>query len=208
VKAIINSLFFALSAMAMALILGTLASAYLAGTSTKLSSILDPVFMIPLSTSAVTLGFGFIIAFDRPPLNLRTSIMLIPLAHTLVAFPFVVRCVLPALRSIPENLREAASVLGAPPRRVWWTVDVPIIGRALLVGAVFAFAVSLGEFGATVFVARPQTATIPLAIFRFLGQPGALNYGQAMSMSSILMLVTAAGFLILEKFRIGAVGRF
>ena len=80
------------------------------------------------------------------------------------------------------------------------------MGRALVVAAVFAFTISLGEFGATVFVARPQTPTMPLAIYRFLGQPGAANYGQAMAMSSILMLVSAAGFMLMEKFRVGQGG--
>ncbi|MBU3916198.1 iron ABC transporter permease, partial [bacterium] len=90
----------------------------------------------------------------------------------------------------------------------WKCVDLPIIGRAILVGAVFAFTVSLGEFGASVFVARPQTPTMPLAIYRFLSQPGDLNYGQAMAMSSILMMVTAIGFLSLEKFRFRTMGEF
>jgi len=201
--AIFCSVGFAAAALVIALILGTLAAAFLAGPRDHLSSILDPIFMLPLATSAVTLGFGFIISLDRPPLNLRTSLLLVPLAHALVAFPFVVRSLLPALRSIPESLREAATLLGASPRQVWRSVDLPIVGRALVVAAVFAFTVSLGEFGATVFVARPQTPTMPLAIYRFLGQPGTLNYGQAMAMSSILMLVTAAGFLFLEKFRVG-----
>ena len=164
--------------------------------------------MLPLSTSAVTLGFGFILALDKPPLNLRTSPMLVPLAHTLVAFPFVVRSLLPALRGIPPKLRESAAVLGAGPWQVWRTVDLPILGRALVVAAVFAFTISLGEFGATVFVARPQTPTMPLAIYRFLGQPGAVNYGQAMAMSSILMLVSAVGFGLMEKFRSGQRGEF
>ena len=87
-------------------------------------------------------------------------------------------------------------------------MDLAIIGRALAVGAVFAFTISLGEFGASVFVARPQTPTMPLAIFRFLGQPGALNYGQAMAMSSLLMLVTAVGFLLIEKVRTTGIGEF
>ena len=202
--AVVNSVGFALTTLMIALILGTLAAAFLSGPKDRLASILDPVFMLPLSTSAVTLGFGFIIALDKPPLNLRTSLMLVPLAHALVAFPFVVRSLLPAMRSIPDNLREAAALLGASPRKVWQSVDLPIIGRALVVGAVFAFTVSLGEFGATMFVARPQTPTMPLAIYRFLGQPGSINYGQAMAMSSILMFVTAAGFLLLEKFRTGS----
>ncbi len=167
------------------------------------SSFLDAFFMLPLATSAVTLGFGYIIALDEPPLNLRTSPVLIVIAHTLVALPFVVRSLLPALRSIQPALREAAAVLGASPLRVWREVDLPIAGRALLVGAVFAFTVSMGEFGATVFIARPDTPTIPVAIFRFLGQPGTLNYGQALAMSTLLMLVCAVGFVVIERFRMG-----
>jgi thiamine transport system permease protein len=199
---------FALTALLLAVVLGLPAALFLAGPPSRLAALLDPIFMLPLSTSAVTLGFGFIIALDRPPLNLRNSLLLVPVAHCLVAFPFVLRSLLPALRSIPDSLREAASLLGASPWRVWRCVDLPIIGRALLVGVVFAFTISMGEFGATALVARPQTPTMPLAIFRFLGQPGALNYGQAMAMSSLLMLVTSAGFVLLEKIRPETSGGF
>ena len=94
-----------------------------------------------------------------------------------------------------------AAVLGASPRRAWLAVDWPILSRALMVGAVFAFAISMGEFGATVFVARPQTPTLPLAIYRYLNHPGSLNYGQAMAMSCLLMITTAVGFLLLQKMR-------
>lgn len=167
------------------------------------SSLLDAIFMLPLATSAVTLGFGYIITLNKPPLNLRTSPLLVVIAHTLVALPFVIRSLLPALRSIQPALREAAAILGASPARVWREVDLPISGRALLVGAVFAFTISMGEFGATLFIARPDTPTMPLAIFRFLGQPGALNYGQALAMSTLLMLVCALGFLVIERFRVG-----
>jgi thiamine transport system permease protein len=207
-NAVLNSLGFALAAMALALPLGLLAATYLAGPKSRLSSLLDPVFMLPLAVSAVTLGFGYVITLNKPPLNLRDSLALVPIAHSLVAFPFVVRCILPGLRGIPTALREAAAMLGASPWQVWRRVDLPIVGRAVLVGAVFAFSVSMGEFGATAFVARPHTPTMPVAIFRFLGQPGAMNFGQAMAMSSLLMLVTAAGFFLLEKIRIGPIGDF
>jgi len=204
VKAIAYSIGFALIALAGSLIIGLCAATFLAQEKkSRAVSLLDPLFMLPLATSAVTLGFGYIIALDKPPLNLRTSILLVPLAHTLVAYPFVVRSVLPALRSIPKNLRESAALLGASSFQVWMNIVMPIVRRSIIVGAVFAFTISIGEFGATVFIARPQTPTIPLAIYRFLGQPGALNYGQAMAMSTLLMLVTALGFLLLEKIRSG-----
>ena len=166
-------------------------------------SLFDTMFMLPLATSAVTLGFGYIITLNKPPLNLRTSVLLVVFAHTLVALPFVIRSVLPAFRSIQPSLREAAAILGASPLRVWQHVDMPIAGRAMLVGAVFAFTISMGEFGATLFIARPDTPTMPVAIYRFLGQPGALNYGQALAMSTILMLVCTVGFVVIERFRVG-----
>jgi thiamine transport system permease protein len=163
--------------------------------------------MVPLGTSAVTVGFGFLIALDRP-VDLRGSVLLVPLAQALIATPFVVRTLLPVLRSIDQRLRDAAAVLGAPPRRVWREVDLPIVGRALLVAAGFSFAIAVGEFGATVFVARANTPTLPVAIFRLLGRPGVANFGQAMAMSTLLAAITAAALLAIDRLRVGAVGRF
>ncbi|EIM62975.1 ABC transporter permease [Desulfobacter postgatei] len=165
----------------------------------NLAGFFDPLFMLPLSTSAVTLGFSIIITLDRPPLNLRSSILLVPLVHALGGFPFVLRAVLPALKSIPNNIREAASTLGAGPGNIFRCIDLPLISGALTAGAVFAFTISMGEFGATIFAAGPRTPTIPLAIYRFLGRPGAINYGQAMAISTLLMAITAAGFILIEK---------
>ena len=201
VDAMGNSLLFACSTLAMALVVGGCAAFIIQSAKGRMGDVLDSLFMLPLSTSAVTLGFGMIITLDKPPLNIRTSMMLIPIVHTLVAFPFVVRSVLPALRSIPSSLKEAATLLGASPRRVLLYIELPIAARALSVGAVFAFTVSLGEFGATVFAARPEFTTMPVTIYKYLGQPGTMNYGQAMAVSSLLMLVTAAGFLLIEKIR-------
>lgn len=168
---------------------------------------LDPIFMLPLGASAVTLGFGYVVTFS----TLRTSAWLVLIAHTLVAFPFVVRSLLPVMQGISPNLREAAAVLGASPGRVWREVDLPIVGRALLVAAVFAFTVSMGEFGATSFIVRPNSGftTMPIVIERLLSTPGgALNYGQAMAMSVILMAVSVTGFMAIERFRYGDVGEF
>ena len=200
IDAVRNSIGFGLTAMCIALILGIFASSYLASARGRNATFWDAIIMLPLATSAVTLGFGYIITLNSPPLNLRDSLALIPIAHGLVAFPFVVRCILPALRQIPQTLREAAMLLGGSPYQVWRRIVLPLIRRPVIVGSIFAFSISMGEFGASAFIARPHTATMPVAIFRFLGQPGDMNYGQAMAMSTILMLVTTSGFWLLEKF--------
>ena len=160
--AALNSLGFALGTVALATTLGLMAVAVL-GNQKRLSRWLDPVFMLPLGTSAVIVGFGFLVSLDTPPLDLRTSVLLIPIAHSLIALPFVMRALVPLVRSIDDRLREAAAVLGASPRRAWREVDGPILARGALVGAGFAFAVSLGEFGATLFIARPDSVTVPVA---------------------------------------------
>jgi thiamine transport system permease protein len=169
---------------------------------------LDPLLVLPLGISAVTLGFGYILAFNRPPLNLITSPFLVPVAHTLIAFPFVLRSVLPALRGIRPGIREVAATLGSPPLRIWWTIDLPLIARSLAVGAVYAFTISIGEFGATLLIARTEYATIPVVIYRYLSQPGVMNLGQALAMSALLMGICAVSFVLIERFRAGEVGSF
>lgn len=205
--AIRNSLLVALATTVLSLTLGTL-SAYLLASPGRRGgggwrALLDPLFLLPLGTSAVTLGFGYLIALDEPPLNLRTSVLLLPLAHGLIAFPFVVRSLLPALRALDPALREAAATLGAAPLARLREIDLPLLWRPMLVGAVFAFAISIGEFGATSLIQRPEWPTMPVLIFRFLGRPGLDNYGRALAMSVVLMSTTALGFLLIERFRVG-----
>ncbi|MGW2203565.1 ABC transporter permease [Streptomyces sp. NPDC001774] len=198
-----NSLRYALVATAFALVIGGLAAAALTRRAGRLVRGFDALLMLPLGVSAVTVGFGFLITLDEPPFDLRASWILVPLAQALVGVPFVVRTMLPVLRAVDERLREAAAVLGASPLRAWREVDLPLVRRAVLIAAGFAFAVSLGEFGATVFIARPDNPTLPVAVARLLGRPGELNYGQAMALSTILMVVCAVSLLLLERLRAG-----
>ena len=202
IEAVRNSLVFAAIATAIAVPLGLLAAQVIASGRGLLGRVFDALLMLPLGTSAVIIGFGFLLALGRLPIDLRVSPLLIPIAHALVALPFVVRSVVPVIRSIDARLREQAAVLGASPTSVWRAIDLPIIGRAALIGAGFSFAVSLGEFGATLFIVRPDTPTMPIAIFRLLSQPGAIVFGQAMAMATLLMAVTAAAIILIDRVRL------
>jgi thiamine transport system permease protein len=195
-----NSFIFALITIGITLSLGLLV-AYALGQRTFINKFLDPLLMLPLGASAITLGLGFIIVFNRPPFSTLRFPILIPIAHSLVALPFIVRTLVPALGDIPRSLRNAARVLGASPFKVWREVDLPLLTPALLVSTIFALTISLGEFGASTFLVRPEYPTMPVAIFRYISQPGALNYGQALAMSTILMLACALGIFIIERLQ-------
>jgi thiamine transport system permease protein len=203
IQATANSLGYAGATVVLSLMLGFPAALALA-KPTRLERILDPLIMLPLGSSAVMLGLGFVISFG----TWLTSPWLVPFAHTLVALPFVIRTLQPAIASIPQRLRQAAASLGASPLEVWKQIDLPILRRATLAAATFAFTISLGEFGATLLISRPEYPTIPIAIERFLSQPGGLNYGQTMAMSTILMLLTIASILLIEKLRLPGAGEF
>ena len=195
-QAAVFSLAFAGVAAAIALTVGGLAAIALAR---RPPGVIDGLVLLPLGASAVMLGFGFLIAFDQPPIDFRSSWWLVPVAQSLVAAPFVVRIVTPALRSIDPRLREVAATLGASPSRSWREIDVPLVGRAFAVAAGFAFAIALGEFGATVFVARAEQPTLPVAIFRFLGRPGAENQGIAAALAVVLAGLAACAALAAER---------
>jgi thiamine transport system permease protein len=134
--------------------------------------------------------------------------VLVPLAHALIGIPFVMRAAGPALHAVDPRLREAAAVLGAGPWRVWRQIDLALAGRAILVAAGFAFAISLGEFGATTVLARADTPTVTVTIGRLLGRPGAESFGQAAAMSVVLMVLTSAAVFAADRGRIGEIGTF
>ena len=203
--AIANSLGYAAVAAVIAVIIGGLAATWLANRGR--GGWFDLLLMLPLGTSAVTIGFGFLLALDRP-IDLRGTTALVPLAHALVAIPFVVRATLPLLRSIKQELREAAAVLGASPARVWREIDLPIVARALAVGAGFAAVVSLGEFGATSFVVRPASMTVPALIFRYLGRPGSATFATAMALAVVLAIMTAVIVMAIDRIRGSHAGVF
>ena len=156
---------------------------------------LDAAFMLPLGVSAVTVGFGFLITLARPPLALTRSWWILPLAQAVVAVPLVVRTLLPALRAIDPRQREAAAALGAGPGRVLLTVDGPQLLRAGGLAAGFALATSLGEFGATSFLARPHEPTLPVVVYRLIGSPGSQNQGMALAGGVVLAVGSAAVML-------------
>jgi thiamine transport system permease protein len=206
-QAVANSLWFAAGAALIAFGAGVCASAAMAGGS-RGSRAASLVLTLPLGVSAVTVGFGAIVAFGKPPFDLRGSLWLVPLTQALVAVPFVVRIVTPALREADAGPREAAAVLGASPWRTRRTVILPIVWRTALLALALAFVVALGEFGATVFVARLDHPTVPVAIARLLSQPGAGSIGQAMAMSTLLAAITVGAVLSIERIRPGGLGRF
>jgi thiamine transport system permease protein len=195
---LVVSLRYALLATLLSLVFGGLAALAIA-TARRHGRLLDAGLLLPLGTSAVTIGLGMLITFDTAPFDWRAKWWLPPVGHALVAIPFVVRSLVPVLRAVGADQRSAAMTLGASPLRAWWEVEVRRLGRPLVAAAGFAAAISLGEFGATTFLTRVGRDSMPIAIDRLLGRAGALPRAQAFALATVLFVVTAVVIALADR---------
>ena len=214
IQAIKLSLQVAITATVLALPPGFAVAYLLALSNMRGKALLEGLVNLPLVLPPVVTGYLLLLLFGRKGwlgqllglfdiriiFTLRGAII----ASAVVGFPLLVRSIRIGMEGIDRQYIQASRTLGAK----WWdtlfTITVPLCSRAILAGMTLMFARSLGEFGATIVLAGNIpgiTQTIPLAIYRFLGQPGAMNYGQAMAISTILMAATATGFIFIEHFR-------
>ncbi len=197
VSALSTSLGFALVTAVVAAIVGGLAA--VAVVAPGRARVVALLAMIPLGVSSATLGLGTLLAFGRPPLDLRATGLLVPIAHALVAVPLVVAVVAPALRGTDARAVAVASSLGARPTRAFLTVYGPVLRVVILASAGLAAAVSLGEFGAASFLTRAGAPTVPVQIVRLLGRPGDQSYGVAAVLAVVLVVLTLGIVLLVDR---------
>ena len=200
IAALTNSLHSAAWATTFAVVIGGVASLAIAAAGPK-ARLLDVGLMLPIGTSAVTIGFGMLITFDSPPVDWRAEWWLVPVGHALVAVPFVVRSTVGVLRSIDASLGDAAATLGGAPAAAWRETVVPALWRPLAVGGGLAAAISLGEFGATSFLSRSGGETMPIAIDALLGRTGSLLQAQGYVLATMLAVATAVMVMAVDRIR-------
>jgi thiamine transport system permease protein len=184
-----NTLRFTAGAVVLATLLGV-AHALAARRSTWLRA----AAFLPFVVSPVTVAFGLLLLYP----SWSASLPLLVAAYALLAYPFVANTLGAALDSLPPSLAQVARTLGASPARVFWRVTLPLVMPALRRGMAFAAATALGEFAVTLFLSRPEWATLTTLIYQRLGRPGASNRDEALVLSALLMLLALLAFLLID----------
>jgi len=163
--------------------------------------VLDALAMAPFAVSGIVVGLGLLrgLVFGFEAFGWRVTVagpVAIVAAHAVGAYPFVARNVAPALAGIDDALVESARVLGATRTRALLDVELPLVVPGIVAGMAFAFAISIGEFDSTVILATGTNSyTMPVAIERFLGR----RLGPATAMGSVLLVVTGASFVVIDR---------
>lgn len=195
---LIKTLTYAVIAMTLATLLGLLSACSVAYNNNF--RLISGLTTLPIVISAVSIGLGIIITFDTKPFDWRGTQFMLPLAHALVALPLAMRVILPVLQAIPDSLRQASSVLGASPQQTWLNIDLKIIRRAVISAAAISAAVSIGEFGASSFLARRGAETLPITISRLLSRPGDSLQSQAFALATLLAIFSLITIFVIDSF--------
>lgn len=143
---------------------------------------IQAVLLSPLFVPSLLIGVSLLSAFLT--INLAGTFVALLMAHVLLTFPYVVRTVVASLQGLPHSIEESAATLGASPAQVLRHVTIPMVSSGIFAGALFAFLVSFGEINASVFVAGPDTTTLPIQLFSYL----AFNSGPVVAAISVLQI--------------------
>ncbi len=200
-QAIILSLKVSGMAVLLSLPFGILMAWILARFQFPGKSLLDSIIHLPLVLPPVVVGYLLLISMGRRGfigewlydwfgISFVFSWRGAALASAIVAFPLMVRAIRLALEGVDRRLEQAARTLGANPFKVFFTITLPLSLPGVIVGAVLAFARSLGEFGATItFVSNipGETRTIPLAMYTLIETPGAETAAARLCIIAIIL---------------------
>ncbi|WP_332447967.1 ABC transporter permease [Sphaerochaeta sp.] len=165
---------------------------------------LEMLGMLPMTVSSVIIGLGYYLISSRIRGGTALSYTLVVLAHMVIAIPFVLRTLLPEYRKIPLSYMHSSLTLGAGPWRTFVSIEVPLLRGAMLTGAIFAFALSMGEFNATLTLANSSIVTLPIIMYRLIGS---YNFQGACALGTILIVVCAIVFSVSELAKGGRNGR-
>lgn len=192
--ALLNSIFIGLAVAAAATVLALFLSLY---SSKKNSRLLEITGMFPLAISSVTLGLGYyIIKAHIQSDSIIVSYMLVILAHLVIALPFAMRTLSPAVRSGNRRILLAAYTLGTSEARTCFGIEIPMLKSSLAKAFIFSFALSVGEVNATLTLAEGRVITLPILLYRLINS---YNYQGACAIGTILILTTFIIFSISEK---------
>ncbi|MBN2627576.1 MAG: iron ABC transporter permease [Spirochaetales bacterium] len=194
-RAVRNSLYFALWTTAAATLTGTAAAFLVHRKRTVLPRLTELLLLLPMGISSLILALGYLFLSTRLNSGPFWDDLSVIMAHTFIALPFVYRSVGTALAQTDGSLRESALIQGAGELQTLYYIELPLLAKPLITGALFAFALSMGEINAVLILSSPERVTIPIAIYRLIGS---YNYPGACAMGTLLILLSLGVFFIMN----------
>ena len=196
-KTVTNSFLYSLAAVLLIAGVGTLLGFVIARKKSAVVRTLDSLLMIPYIVPGTVLGIGFIVAFNKPPIYLTGTSVIIILTYFIRRLPYSVRSAASILKQIDPPLEEAGINLGSPPGRTFRTITLPLMQGGIISGAIMSWVTSMNELSASILLYVGQTMTMPIKIYLLVVDG---FFGTASAMSTILLFVTGVSMYVVNKY--------
>lgn len=162
------------------------------------SSFINSIIMVPYVIPGTVLAVGFIMIFNKKPLLLTGTWVILVLSYFIRKLPYLVKSAEASLYSVHRALEEAAMSSGATPLRSFLDITFPLMLSGIISGTTLSFLQIMTELSSTIILYRPPYVTMPVVIFENTMSSGA-DFGIAASMGVLLMLFVYAPLLLVNK---------
>ncbi|WP_312886295.1 ABC transporter permease [Paenibacillus plantarum] len=192
-KAILNTYTYSLISIVIMVVMGMLVAYVLVRRKSKLTAMLDSLIMIPYVMPGTVLGISMIIAFNKPPVVLTGTWVILVIAYVVRKLPYTIRSSTAILYQLDRSVEEASISLGVPPMKTFFKTTGRLMAPGVLSGAILSWVTTINELSSTIVLYYGATATITVTIY---SEVFTANYGTGAALASILSLTTLISLII------------
>lgn len=199
-KAITNTYMFSSISIVIMVVMGMLTAYVLVRRKSKLTAALDSLLMMPYVMPGTVLGISLIIAFNKPPVILTGTWIILVISYVIRKLPYTIRSSTAILHQLNRNVEEASISLGVPPMKTFFKTTGRLMAPGVLSGAILSWITTINELSSTIVLYYGATATISVTVY---SEVFTANYGTGAALASILSVSTLISLLIANKFSKG-----
>jgi len=201
-KPIGNTYLFSIISIVLIVIFGVLLAYLIVRKKGPVSSLLDTLVMFPYVIPGSVLGICLLIAFNKKPIILTGTAIIMIVSYVIRKLPFTVRSSSAFLQQMDPSIEEASVSLGVPPSRTFVKITIPIMAPGIISGAILSWITCINELSSSIMLYTGKTATIAVSIYTEVVRN---SFGTAAALASILTASTAISLIIFMKLSKGRV---
>jgi iron(III) transport system permease protein len=195
-NSITNTYLFGICAIFIVVFMGIFISYLTVRKRSYVTEVLDTVTMFPYIIPGSVLGISFLYAFNKQPLILSGTALIIIISLAIRRMPYTIRSSTAIITQISPSIEEAAISLGATEFKSFWKVTVPMMLPGVLAGAIMSWITLISELSSSIILYTSKTSTLTVAIYTEVIRS---NFGNAAAYSTVLTLTSIISLLIFFK---------
>ncbi|MBW7460193.1 ABC transporter permease subunit, partial [Paenibacillus sepulcri] len=200
-QAVRNTFTFSLAAMLVIVVFGVLVSYVLVRRPSRITAFLDGLIMIPYIIPGTVLGISLIIVFNKPPLILTGTWIILVIAYVARKISYTIRSSVGILQQLDKSVEEASISLGVPPMKTFFRTTARLMMPGVLSGAIISWVAVINELSTTIVLYHGGTATISVSIY---SEVISSNFGTGAALAAILSGCTVISLIIFNRLSKGS----